>query len=157
VISLFDTGILTSVIGYVIIAAIIIPISFLTMLLRFLTFSYWLDEDFINIKQGVITRSEKHIPFSVIQDVIVNQDILDRLFGLSTVIVENAAMGGMMMPTNNRNAGMYAQSNRVQDFPGMYGNRLVLPGFSREDAIKFRDIVLSKAEAASKQNKQQEL
>jgi membrane protein YdbS with pleckstrin-like domain len=158
IIAFFDVTILGTLIGYIIIAFIVLPISFLVMLLRFVTFSYWLTEDFINVKQGVITRSEKHIPFSVIQDVIVNQDILDRFFGLSTVIVENAAMGGaVMMPQNNRSYGMYGQSSRMQDFPGMYGNRLVLPGFSREDAIKFRDIILSKAEEASKQNKQQEL
>ncbi len=47
--------------------------------------------DYIVIKTGVIARQETHLPYKSIQDVRVVQGIIDRLFGLATVAIENAA------------------------------------------------------------------
>ncbi|MEI6238746.1 MAG: PH domain-containing protein, partial [bacterium] len=45
----------------------------------------------IYFKQGVISLSEKHMPYSSIQDVTVVQGVIERFFGLGKVKIENAA------------------------------------------------------------------
>jgi putative membrane protein len=47
--------------------------------------------DYILLRTGVISRSENHLPYKSIQNVLNNQTILDRMFGLSTVTIQNAA------------------------------------------------------------------
>lgn len=50
-------------------------------------------KDFILIRESVISNSEKHVPYSSIQDVIKNQSFFDRIVGLSNVIIQNATQG----------------------------------------------------------------
>ena len=55
---------------------------------------YDLTEKELIIRKGVITRRELTIPFYRIQDVYVDQDFWDRIFGLYDVHVATAATGG---------------------------------------------------------------
>jgi putative membrane protein len=55
---------------------------------------YDMIESEIIIKKGVIGRREMVIPFSRIQDIYVDQDVLDRIFGLYDVHIATAATGG---------------------------------------------------------------
>jgi membrane protein YdbS with pleckstrin-like domain len=55
--------------------------------------------DFISIQQGVIGREEKSLPYNTIQDVTVRQGVWERLCGVASVYIQNAApsvtaMGG---------------------------------------------------------------
>lgn len=54
------------------------------------TYFYDSDKDFITIKKGVFTPTEIHIQYQKIQDVYVDQDLLDRIFGLYDVHVSSA-------------------------------------------------------------------
>lgn len=47
--------------------------------------------EFIQMHAGVISVSDRHLPYKSVQDVAVNQSLLERLFGLATVKIENAA------------------------------------------------------------------
>ena len=47
--------------------------------------------DYILMRTGVISRSDVHIPYRTIQDVNIKQSIMERLSGLATVVLENAA------------------------------------------------------------------
>ncbi len=47
--------------------------------------------DNIYYREGVISLSEKHMPYSSIQDVTVQQGVLERFVGLAKVRIENAA------------------------------------------------------------------
>ncbi len=47
--------------------------------------------EYIQFNTGVISRSERHLPYKSIQDVSISQTILDRVFGLANVTIENAA------------------------------------------------------------------
>lgn len=51
--------------------------------------------DYILLKTGVLSRQEKHIPYKSIQNITESQGILDRMFSLSDVTIENAASGAM--------------------------------------------------------------
>ena len=53
---------------------------------------YNADEHFITIKKGVFTPTEIHVQYAKIQDVYVDQDIWDRLFGLYDVHIASATV-----------------------------------------------------------------
>lgn len=57
---------------------------------------------FIMQKTGVIATQEKHLPYKSIQDVMIRQGLLEKILGLSTVIVQNASQSGM---SSNRRGG----------------------------------------------------
>lgn len=58
----------------------------------FQTYYYELTENFILIKKGVLATKEITIPYERIQDVYVDQDILDRMFGLFDVHLSSATI-----------------------------------------------------------------
>lgn len=47
--------------------------------------------EFIFLHTSVITTKEKHLPYSAVQDVTVQQGLIDRIFGLANVVILNAA------------------------------------------------------------------
>jgi len=51
---------------------------------------YDLTPDFVKIRKGPITPREINIPYERIQDVYVDQDLLDRIFGLYDVHLSSA-------------------------------------------------------------------
>ena len=56
------------------------------------TYFYDLTSDYIVIKKGPITPAEITIPYERIQDVYVDQDLLDRIFGLYDVHLSSATI-----------------------------------------------------------------
>lgn len=58
----------------------------------FNTYFYELTESFIVIRKGVFSNQEITIPYDRIQDVYVDQDIIDRFFGLYDVHLSSATM-----------------------------------------------------------------
>jgi putative membrane protein len=62
----------------------------------FAVYFYDLTDDFIVIKKGPITPSEITIPYERVQDVYVDQDLLDRFFGLYDVHLSSATISSGM-------------------------------------------------------------
>lgn len=52
--------------------------------------------EYIFTHKGVISTSDTHTPYSTIQDVVVSQSLFERMFSISTVTIQNAA-GGVIM------------------------------------------------------------
>lgn len=71
---------------------IIFLLTYLYQLWYFAVYYYDLTPDFIIIKKGPITPREITIPYERIQDVYVDQDILDRIFGLYDVHLSSATV-----------------------------------------------------------------
>ena len=76
---------------------------FLVMLLTYLyqrwyfaVYFYDLTPDYIQIRKGPITPREITIPYERIQDVYVDQDLLDRMFGLYDVHLSSATVSSGM-------------------------------------------------------------
>lgn len=75
------------------------PIVFVVILLiNIISFIIWKKNyyfeflpEFILMRTGIISRREVHLPYKSIQDVINRQEILERMLGISTVVVTNAA------------------------------------------------------------------
>ena len=58
----------------------------------FAVYFYDLTTDFIQIRKGPITPREITIPYERIQDIYVDQDLLDRIFGLYDVHLSSATI-----------------------------------------------------------------
>jgi len=59
------------------------------------TFSFDFASEYIVIRKGVFTRQENHTPYRSIQDVLISQGFTERLLGIATVTIQNAADGGL--------------------------------------------------------------
>ncbi|MEI8229927.1 MAG: PH domain-containing protein [Candidatus Peregrinibacteria bacterium] len=62
----------------------------------FAVYYYELTDDFIIIRKGPITPREITIPYERVQDVYVDQDIVDRMFGLYDVHLSSATVSSGM-------------------------------------------------------------
>lgn len=89
--------------GFTIISVIILGLFFLISLPIYLyqrwyydVYFYDLTPDYIVIRKGPITPSEITIPYERVQDVYVDQDILDRMFGLYDVHLSSATISSGM-------------------------------------------------------------
>ena len=73
-----------------ILALLVIVVQPLYQYLYYKDYFYDVAKDFLTIKKGVLTPRETILNYDKIQDVYVDQDILDRLFGLYDVHVSTA-------------------------------------------------------------------
>jgi membrane protein YdbS with pleckstrin-like domain len=95
-------------------------------------YKYEFGPEYIYIKEGVLSVSEKNMAYKTIQDVKVNQTIIDRIFGVADVIIENASPSGMVP------ALAYGKRSRIVPING-----IVLEGLSVTDARQIAEEVKS--------------
>lgn len=75
---------------------IIVTLNYLYQKWYFDTYYYDLQQDYIVIRKDPITPREITIPYERIQDVYVDQDLFDRLFGLFDVHLSSATISSGM-------------------------------------------------------------
>lgn len=85
------------------VAAVILALFFIIFVVTYIyqkwyyqVYFYDLTDSFIIIKKGVITPKEITIPYERVQDVYVDQDIFDRMFGLYDVHLSSATISSGM-------------------------------------------------------------
>ncbi|MEP2990865.1 MAG: PH domain-containing protein [Parasphingorhabdus sp.] len=88
--SLFDQNLLYTALAAL---AIMVIVFGLTALI-WSRFTYQVEAKEIRIKSGLINRNNRSIPFDRIQDVSLEQKLLSRLLGLTTVRFETGSGGG---------------------------------------------------------------
>lgn len=76
------------------IAIVFIVISFTQALLRYFTFSYAIEAGDLVIRQGILERTERHIPLERVQEIQIEQGVFHRLFGVVDVVIETAGGQG---------------------------------------------------------------
>ncbi|MBU2579096.1 PH domain-containing protein, partial [Patescibacteria group bacterium] len=89
-------GAASSPFGILVLFLVVILLIYLYQRWYFAVYFYDLTPDFIQIKKGPITPREITIPYERIQDVYVDQDILDRIFGLYDVHLSSATISSGM-------------------------------------------------------------
>jgi uncharacterized membrane protein YdbT with pleckstrin-like domain len=101
-------------------------------------FHYSTEDKFFLVKQGVISKKQRNLPYGVIQNILVKQDWFDRVFGLATLSVENASQGG--------GKGLFSrQSDKKQgDSVGSSGNKVNIPGLKKADAEALKLVILQR-------------
>lgn len=76
---------------------LIIILNYFYQCWYFANYFYDLTEDYIVIRKNPITPREITIPYERIQDVNIDQDILDRIFGLYDVHLSSATVSSGIM------------------------------------------------------------
>lgn len=135
----------TNTVANVFFASAIIFVSTFILILQRRAYHYSLDEKFMVLKQGVVSRQERNLPYGVIQNILVKQDFLDRILGLASLVIENAAQGGGYgsFATANRRTGFLSKGNKAEAF-GFSGNTVGIPGLSKAHAEELKGIILQK-------------
>jgi len=77
-------------------AAVLILVKYVYECRYYASYFYDMNDDALVIKKGVFGFREIIIPFSKIQDVFIDQDILDRFFGLRDVYVSTVTQRSIM-------------------------------------------------------------
>lgn len=88
--SLFDQNLLHTGLAALVIVAVVFGITALI----WSRFTYQVEAKEIRIKSGLLNRNNRSIPFDRIQDVSLEQKLLSRLMGLTTVRFETGSGGG---------------------------------------------------------------
>ncbi len=120
---------------YMIIYFGLIPFRLIVTILQRANFRYSIEDKFMTLKQGVLSKQQRHIPYGVIQNLYVKQDLFDRLFALSSLTLENASVGDGNPLGNNKK-----QVEKV----GFSGNKVSIPGLTKQNAEILKGIVLLK-------------
>ncbi|MBU6427260.1 PH domain-containing protein [Patescibacteria group bacterium] len=81
--------------GYLAVSILSAIIYAITLFIWKKNYAFNFTQDNIYYREGVISLSEKHMPYASIQDVTVQQSVLERLVGLARVCIENAAQQNM--------------------------------------------------------------
>lgn len=138
-IAIFSTeGWLIFLIVIGIVTITMVGIGILSMIVASLSkdnFHFSIEKEFMIFRQGIITKQQKNLPYGVIQDLIVYQDIADRFFGLASLSIENASFGGGQMYRRGQAAGAWI---------GFVGNVATIPGLTKQNAETLKNILLSK-------------
>lgn len=106
---------LVGTIGFLALLLLLVLLVYLYQRWYFAVYFYDLTDDYVVIKKGPITPHEITIPYERIQDVYVDQDIFDRIFGIYDVHLSSATMS----------SGMQAHIDGVEK-PAADGLRAVL-------------------------------
>lgn len=129
---------------FIVFTVVSLPLNFIYTILRMLTFHYLLEESNFIIKEGVIYKQNRTIPYSSIQTVSVHQGLFERIAHLATLQIENASDGGGQYLQLN-----YKQQRSIEGTIGSYGNIVTLPGLHQDDAQKLKEMLLNKIKNTS--------
>lgn len=105
------------ILGIVVLFGVIFGLQVGGILLWKMNFSWVFTPNFLEVRTGIISKSETHMPYSSIQDVLIKQGIIERLFGLCTVTIQNA------VGISGKNSGQ--SGTRLPGQPLAKGNELV--------------------------------
>jgi uncharacterized membrane protein YdbT with pleckstrin-like domain len=120
---------------------------FITNILSRKYFHYSLEDRFLNIKQGILSKKQRDIPYEVIQDIVVKQDLFDRIFSLASVNIYNASQAGGALGSSRQSKffGFNTSSfERKEETIGFEGNKVAIPGLRKENAEALKEEVLKK-------------
>jgi membrane protein YdbS with pleckstrin-like domain len=126
-----------------------ILISFLFFISKFfivINFHYAFENEFLVVRQGVVfLKQERHIPYGIIQNISVNQDLFDRLLDIATLEIETAAESAGWEPYERTESGLVVKSSpRTPPDIGFKYHYLVIPGLTKRDAESLKKIILQK-------------
>ncbi len=111
--------------GFLISYIIVIPAAMAIVILSAKNIHYEFNEQFVIYRKGIISKSERHIPYSKIQHVILSQGLISRRLGLATISISTAAEGGTI------------------------SNEIDVPCLLYKNALEVKDLVLSRYKANS--------
>lgn len=126
---------------FLLIFVLVLGIPIVINVLRRAYFHYSLDQHFIVLHQGIISKQNRNVPYGRIQGVFVNQGLFDRIFGLASLTIEDFSDGGK----SAMNVDGYVGSGKSRhEALGFVGNKIHIPGLKKGDAEELKAIILQK-------------
>jgi uncharacterized membrane protein YdbT with pleckstrin-like domain len=120
-------------------------VTYIPVYLTIKNFHFSLDKEFITINQGVLSKKQRQLPYGVIQDIVVGQSFVERLFGIANLTFENASQTGSgpakvfgMTIGNNRRRSLYQEIGIQKD------GKINIPGLKKTDAEALKNALLAK-------------
>jgi membrane protein YdbS with pleckstrin-like domain len=108
-------------------------------------YTYVLEDQVFELKQGIINKQHRTLPYGVIQNVFVQQGFIDRMFGLANVVIENTAAGtGGQAQKSFWTLRTRNNTSAPGGTLGFSAGRISIPGLSKENAGKLKTYVLQK-------------
>ncbi|MBU2578691.1 PH domain-containing protein [Patescibacteria group bacterium] len=126
---------------------IVIGIGAIFSFLLRLTFHYSVEDNFLTLNQGILSRQQRHIPYGVIQNLFIRQDLLDRIFGLASLTIENASQGagaGIFNLVQTFRLSLSRGFQQNLELVGFSGNKVNIPGLTKQNAETLKEIILQK-------------
>lgn len=143
---LFITRSIFEVVFYLIFFIIASAFSSAFMYIRVNAFNFEFKENMVTLRQGILSKQQRDMQYSTIQNIIIKRDLFSRLLGLASFTFENAAGGGgysnLMKASKNNSYSVY---NR--DFIGFSGNLVCIPGLQTLDAEKLKVFLMERMTA----------
>lgn len=121
-----------------------IPFSLIANPLIRMNFHYSVGDQYFVVDQGVISKKHFNLSYGVIQNVSVKQDVFDRIFGLATLSVENAASAGGVGVKSFRMTGSGIGNT---DMVGVSKNKINIPGIRKEHVEALKSLILERMKA----------
>ena len=116
--------------------AIYIFALYITALIIYSNFYYWVDDHSFHKSSGLIHKQNVSIPYQQIQNVNINRSLTDRVLGLSRVSIETAG--------NNKENGNGGSTGSLSASAEGY-----LPGLDLQTAKLMHDLLLTRADEAN--------
>lgn len=104
-------------------------------------FHYSLEEKFIVLHQGIISKQNRNVPYGRIQGVFINQGLFERTFGLASLTFEDYSQGGRSSMSVE---GYVGRGRSRHEICGFVGNKIHIPGLKKDDAEALKAIILQK-------------
>ena len=122
------------------------PILLIINPLNRANFHYSLEDKFFIVRQGILSKKQRTVPYGVIQNVFVKQDLFDRIFGLALLSIENASQGGgFLSGKKSKNFKLSGTGVIVPgETVGSSGNKVNVPGLKKQDAESLKVLILQK-------------
>jgi len=107
-------------------------------------FHYSLNDKYFHIRQGIIAKKQRSLPYGVIQNILIKQDLFDRVFRLASLRIENASQAGGNKNTHWWNKKRGSRSSIYKGGLGSSGNGVNLLGLKKQDAEALKNVFLQK-------------
>lgn len=124
-----------------------IPFSLIANPLIRRNFHYSVGDQYFVVDQGVISKKHFNLSYGVIQNVTVKQDVFDRIFGLATLAVENAAVAGGAGVAPAKSFRMTGSGIGNTDMVGVSKNKINIPGIRKEHVEALKALILERMKA----------
>jgi len=133
---------------YIILIVGFVIFRFIVTILKKVNFHYSIEEKFLTLKQGILSKQQRYIPYGVIQNLLVKQDLFDRIFGLASLTIENASQGSgaLAAPQQQKVFGLRVGTQQRQqvEMVGFSENKVSIPGLTKANAEILKGVVLQK-------------
>lgn len=126
---------------FLFVSAFVILIQSLFNYLRVKYFHFVIDENYMIFNQGVFKKESRNTPYGRIQGVYLNQSLFDRIFGLSSLTIEDFSVGGFSKMDTKGNIG---RGRGRYEAVGFEGCRIHIPGIKKGDAEELKTMLLKK-------------